>query len=149
MVRRNAVLTACFYLLLAVRPAMAGIHWVTLAEGLKIAADEHKPVIVDFYFGRGCPRCESLQKNVYDNPAIGEKISEDFVPVRIDLSKKLTVEETALGKQYDFKNDCLLLFLDQNGRLAKGPGGKRLCFADAVEPEQFIQYLDMVRAGYK
>ncbi|MBF0557665.1 MAG: thioredoxin family protein [Nitrospirae bacterium] len=149
MIRKNLVFIACFYVLFAAAPAVAEIHWYSLADGLKMAAGENKPVLVDFYFGKGCPRCESLQKNVYDNPAIGKKISDDFIPVRIDLNKKLTAEETALGNQYDYKNDCLLLFLDQSGKLVKGPGGKKLCFADAIDPELFIQYLDMVRAGYK
>lgn len=125
----------------------AEIQWYSLAEGMKIAADKHKPVMVDFYFGKGCPRCEALQKNVYDNPDIAKKISDNFVPVRIDLTKKLTDDETALGNRYDFKNDCLLLFLDQDGKIFKGPGGKRLCFADSIEPEEFIRYLDMVREG--
>jgi thioredoxin-related protein len=144
MDKRGAMFSAVICLLLAALPAMAEIHWYALDEGLKVAASEHKPIIVDFFFGKGCPRCESLEKNVYNNSVIAKKISDDFIPVRIDLKKKLTAEEAALGKQYDFKNDCLLLFLDQKGNIVKGQGGKKLCFADTIDPEQFIQYLDMV-----
>ncbi len=149
MDKRVVMFAASICLLLVAMPAIAAIHWYTLDEGLKMAASEHKPVIIDFFYGKGCPRCEFLQKQVYDNPAIAKKISDDFVPVRIDLTKKLSAEETALGNQYDFKNDCLLLFLDNNGKIIKGPGGKKLCFVDSIEPEQFMQYLDMVREGYK
>jgi thioredoxin-related protein len=149
MGKRCLVFIVFLYVLSAAVPSMAELHWYSLDEGLKMAASEHKPVIIDFFYGKGCPRCESLQKNVYNNSAIAKKISDSFVPVRIDLTKKLSAEEMALGKQYDFKNDCLLLFLDHNAKIIKGPAGKKLCFVDSIEPEQFIQYLDMVLEGYK
>ena len=149
MVKRGLVFVVFLYVLAVAVAAMAEIHWYSLDEGLKTAASEQKPIILDFFYGKGCPRCESLQKNVYNNPVIAKKISDDFIPVRVDLTKKLTAEETALGNQYDFKNDCLLLFLDHDGKIIKGPAGKKLCFVDSIEPEQFMQYLDMVREGYK
>ncbi|HAM52584.1 MAG TPA: hypothetical protein DCP92_18490 [Nitrospiraceae bacterium] len=129
-------------------PAFAseGVKWLSLKEGIEKAKTENKPIIVDFFFGKGCPRCEKLQSNVYSNPAIAKKIMDDFVPVMVDLKKKLSKEEEELGKKYDFKNDCLLLFLDPEGNIIKDPGGKRLCFVDYVEPDAFIQYLDMVKA---
>ena len=123
------------------------IQWFSLQEGAERAKAGKKPMIVDFYFGKGCPRCERLQKNVYDDPAIANKIQRDFIPIRIDLTKKLTEEEKKLGELYDFKNDCLLLFLDYNGAILKDPKGKRLCFVDAVDPEWFAEYLDMLKAG--
>lgn len=127
----------------------AGIQWVSLKDGMEKAKTGKKPMIVDFFFGKGCPRCEQLQKRVYDNPAIAKKIMDDFVPIRVDLTKKLTPEEEKLGNQYDYKNDCLLLFLDPVGTVIKDPSGKRLCFVDNVEPEWFIKYLDMVKKQQK
>lgn len=123
-----------------------GIRWLSLKDGMEKAKLEKKPMIVDFFFGKGCPRCESLQKNVYDKPSIAKKIAEDFIPVMVDLTKKITPEEEDLGKKYDFKNDCLLLFLDHNGNIIKDPSGKRLCFVEDIEPELFIRYLDMIKA---
>ncbi len=149
MYKRGVMFSSLICLFFAAMPAIAEMQWYKLDEGLKMAASEHKPVIIDFFYGKGCPRCEFLQKQVYDNPAIAKKISDNFVPVRVDLTKKLTAEETALGNQYDFKNDCLLLFLDDNGKIIKAPTGKKLCFADSIEPEQFMQYLDMVKERYK
>ena len=125
------------------------IHWFSLKEGTEKAKVEKKPMIVDFFYGKGCPRCEVLQKGVYDNPAIAKKITDEFVPIRVDLTKKLTEEEEKLGNKYDFKNDCLLLFMDFQGNVIKDPSGKRLCFADTVEPEWFVQYLDMVKKQQK
>ena len=125
--------------------ASAEIKWLPLTEGMEKAKAEKKPMIVDFFFGKGCPRCEILQKGVYDDPTIAKKIMDEFVPIRVDLTKKLSPEEEKLGNQYDYKNDCLLLFLDHEGKIIKDPSGKRLCFADTVEPEWFVKYLDMIK----
>jgi thioredoxin-related protein len=124
------------------------IKWFSLNAGMEKAKAEKKPMIVDFYFGKGCPRCEALQKNVYDNPTIAKKIMDDFIPIKIDLTKKLSDEEKKLGNQYDYKNDCLLLFLDDKANIIKDPGGKRLCFVNTVNPEWFVKYLDMIKASY-
>lgn len=125
--------------------ASGEIQWVKLKHGMERAKAEKKPVIVDFFFGKGCPRCEILQKEVYGNPAIAKKIMDDFIPIMVDLTKSLTAEEEELGSKYDFKNDCLLLFLDYNLDLYKDPSGKRLCFIDKVDPDEFIGYLDMIK----
>ena len=125
--------------------AFAELNWYSLKDGMEKAKVEKKPMIIDFFFGKGCPRCEALQKNVYDNAAISKKITDDFVPVRVDLSKKLTPEEKAFGDKFEYKNDCLLLFLDYNGNVLNGPGGQRLCFIDNVEPASFIEYLEFVK----
>ncbi|HAK89617.1 MAG: hypothetical protein A2077_06135 [Nitrospirae bacterium GWC2_46_6] len=137
--------------------AASEIKWLTLKEGTEKAQIEKKPMIVDFFYGKGCPRCELLQKIAYDNPSIAEKLIKDFIPVRVDLTKALSKEEEMLGNQYDFKNECLLLFLDHNGNIIKDPGGKKFCFIDAKEPhwlsqleaEWFIKYLDSVLSNYK
>ena len=129
-------------------PASAEVKWLTLKEGTEKAKVEKKPMIVDFFYGKGCPRCEALQKGVYDEPSISKKIMDDFIPVRVDLKEnKLTKEEDALGKKFDYKKDCMLLFLDSDGNVIKDPLGKRLCFVDTVEPKQFIEYLDMIKAS--
>jgi thioredoxin-related protein len=128
--------------------AADGINWVSLNNGIEKAKAEKKAMIVDFFFGPECPRCAKLQKEVYDNPAIAKKIMDDFVPIRVDLTKKLTKDEKALGEKYDFKNDCLLLFLDYDSNLIKDQTGKKLCFIDKVDPDEFIKYLDHIKSAY-
>ncbi|MDA8433924.1 MAG: DUF255 domain-containing protein [Nitrospiraceae bacterium] len=121
------------------------VNWHTLKDGMEKARAETKPVVIDFFFGKGCPRCEFLEKEVYSNPAIAKKINDDFVPIRVDLNKKLSSEERSLGEKYNFKSDCLLIFLNANGDLVKEEG-KKLCFIDKVEPDDFIKYLDAAKA---
>src|SRR5512143_1654217 len=101
------------------------VKWLALKEGTEKAKIEKKPMIVDFFFGKGCPRCEVLEKSVYGNPSIAKKIMDDFVPIRVDLTKKLSGEEEALGNKFEYKKDCMLLFLDYEGNVIKDPSGKK------------------------
>ena len=121
------------------------VKWLPLKEGMERARVEKKPMLVDFAVAKGCPRCDFLQKNVYSKDEIVRKINSDFVSILIDLSKKLTPEENALGEKYDYKSDCLLLFLDYEGNVIKNPEAGRMCFPDKIEPEVFIKYLDSVK----
>ncbi len=128
--------------------ALAEVKWLSLKEGTEKAKIEKKPMIVDFFYGKGCPRCEFLEKNVYADPVISKKIMDDFVPIRVDLTRKLTKEEEQLGNRYEFKKDCLLLFLDPDTNVLSAKG-KRLCFIDKVDPDEFVEYLDSIKSGPK
>jgi thioredoxin-related protein len=148
---KKLLLLGAFLMFVAYSPAFAadGVQWFSLKVGFEKAKSEKKPCIVDFFYGKGCPRCEKLQKNVYDDPIISKKIMDDFVPIRIDLTKPLTEEEDALGKKFDYKMDCLLLFLDYDGKVINDTSGKRLCFMDSIDPEAFVSYLDMIKNTYR
>jgi thioredoxin-related protein len=126
--------------------ASEGVKWFNLKEGMEKAKAEKKPMIVDFYYGKGCPSCEFLQREIYDNPPIAKRIMDEFVPIKVDLTKPLSAEEEKLGDKYEFKKDCLLLFLDHNGELIKDQSGKKLRFPDKIYPEEFVQYMDMIKA---
>jgi len=125
------------------------IKWNSLKEGTARAKAENKPIIVDFFFGTGCPRCEKLEKGVYANPEITKKINDDFVPVFIDLTKPLTREEKDLGNKYDYKNDCIMLFLDPDMNIIIDPSGRKMCFVDNIEADVFNSYLDMIKGQMK
>ena len=113
-----------------------------------MALIEKKPALVDFAVPMDCDRCEFLQENVYSREEIVAKINAEFIPILIDLSGKLTAEEMALGEKYDFQNDCLMLFLNHEGEVIKDPEGSEMCFAEKIEPEVFIEYLDYVLKEY-
>lgn len=126
-------------------PAADGVSWLTLKAGADKAKLEKKPMLVDFYFGKGCPRCEQLDKEEYNNPEIAQKIKSDFIPVRVDLSRKLTEEEERLGERYHYKKECMLLFLDSDGAIINDPKGKGLSCATMIDAKMFSQYLDTVK----
>ena len=124
------------------------VHWQKLQEGREISLREKKPCLVDFAVPMDCDRCDFLQENVYSKEEIVAKINAEFVPILIDLSGDMTPEEIALGEKYDFDNDCLMLFLNHEGEVIKDPKGTQMCFADKIEPEVFMEYLDYVAKEY-
>ncbi len=144
--KRLSALILILGLMIPAAVCTADMKWFSLKEGMEKARAEKKPMIVDFFFGKGCPRCEFLQEKVYNDPVVSGKLMADFVPIRVDLTRKLNKEEEELGSRYDFKNDCLLLFLDSQANIIKDPGGKKLCFVDKVDPEEFVKYLDTIKA---
>jgi len=114
-----------------------------------MAEEQKKPMVVDFAVPENCSRCEFLEKNVYSRDDIVNKINADFIPIWVDLSGAMTVEEAKLGEAFDYRSDCLLLFLNHEGKIIKDPEGGELCFADEVEPEVFMRYLDHARENYR
>jgi hypothetical protein len=125
--------------------AYGQITWYSLKEGREQAIKERKPMFIDFFYGKGCPRCEQMEKELYENPEIAKRIMTDFIPIRIDLTGRLTEEEEALGNLYDFKHDCLLLILDPEGKPITTKGGIRLCFVDALRIGDFLRYLEEIK----
>ena len=124
------------------------VNWVSLDEGLSISEALKKPILVDFGVEEGCHRCEFIQKNVYANDEIVEKINSDFVPIFIDLGNYLSSREIALGKKYDYKNDSLLLFLNHKSEVIHNPEGGEMCIVGKIEPREFIDYLDYIILTY-
>lgn len=129
-------------------PPETGIAWHSLSEGRMLASEKKMPMIIDFYVPAGCPRCEAMSKNVYSDPNIIETMNRDFIPIRINLAKELTEEEKSLGEKYSYRQDCLLLFLDRKGDVIEEPGGKKLCFANYVGPDWFLEYLKYIKKNY-
>ena len=150
--KKTTIFTMLFLFILSI-PAFAvpagDVKWFSLKDGVDKAKAEKKPLIVDFFYSKDCPRCAKLEQNIYSEPKIAKKINDDFVPVFIDLTKPLSKEEEDLGKKYDYKNDCLMLFLDHDMNILKDPSGKKMCFVDHIEPDIFIGYLDMMKAQMK
>ena len=124
------------------------VNWMSLEEGLSASETLKKPLLVDFGVEEGCHRCEFIQKNIYGNDEIVGKINSDFVPIFIDLGKPLSSREIALGKKYDFKHDCLLLFLNHKSEVINNPEGGEMCFVGKIEPREFIAYLDFIILSY-
>ncbi len=133
-------------------PTYAGkVNWHTLAEGREMARSAKKPMIVDFAVPEGCDRCDFLQDNVYNRDEIVDKINADFVPIWVNLdgaTHTLTEDEQNLGRKFDYRKDCLLLFLDHQEKVIEDPEGKQFCFVEEVEPGEFMKYLDYVRTEY-
>jgi len=64
-------------------------------QGMKIAAEMGKPVLVDFS-GHGCVNCRKLEAAVWTDPDVKKSIDEDFVLITlmVDEKKPLATPET-------------------------------------------------------
>ncbi len=119
----------------------------SLAEGKDLAFLQEKPMMVDFYAPEGCSRCDLMARHLWGNPEIARYVEEHFVLVRVDLTGHMTREEIELGRRYDYKFDCLLIYLDYRGEVLTDAGGGRMCFADFIEPETFLKMLSHAAAA--
>lgn len=67
-------------------------------EGMRFAADEHRPVLLDFS-GYACVNCRKMEGAVFDTPAVREIIERDYVMITLmvddktELPAPITVEE--------------------------------------------------------
>ena len=125
------------------------IAWRTLAAGKTEALERNMPVLVDFYVGPMCPRCNRLDQYVYGDAEAVARINRDFVPVRIDLSKILTPEEEELSKVLGTGGECMLAFLDPKGNAVTDVSGERICTMEELSKREFLEYLDRALARIK
>lgn len=118
------------------------IRWRTLAEGKIEAEKRNVPVLVDFFIGEICHRCIMVQKEVYNEPNLAARIEADFVPVRIWLSNDLTADEKALSAQLNNGDECILAFLDPQGKVVKNIQGKQISSMGMLPAHEYVRYMD-------
>ena len=133
----------------AVQPPPEPIVWRTLSAGKAEALERNMPVLVDFYFGPMCPRCNRLDQYVYGDAEAVARITRNFIPVRIDLRKNLTPEETELSNVLGTGGECMLAFLDPKGNVVTDVSGKRICTMEELSKRDFLEYLDRALARTK
>jgi len=118
------------------------IQWRTLEAGKAEAASRKMPILVDFYFGEGCPRCMAFDRKIYSSPAIATRINKNFIPVRVKLTGELTTAEKDLSEKLATGGECMLAFLDPAGNIIIDPDRQMICTMQMVTQEQFLDYLD-------
>lgn len=125
------------------------IAWRTLSAGKAEALARNMPVLVDFYVGPMCSRCNRLDQYVYGDAEAVTRITRNFVPVRVDLSKVLTPEEEELSKVLGTGGECMLAFLDPKGNVVTDVSGERICTMEELSKREFLEYLDRALARMK
>ncbi len=113
-------------------------EWIkNLDEGLALAKDEGKPVIIDFS-AKWCTSCHELEKLTFSEANVSKRL-DDFVRIQMDFTKT-TDAVKALKKEYGIRGLPTIIFMDSKGnRLSK----KTLTgFMDA---EKFLKHIEGIK----
>ena len=90
-----------------------GVNWTAYNEDvLKEAAENSKPAIMDVY-ADWCGPCRVMDSEVFTKPEI-ISLSENFVMVRIDITRKIENQEE-IQKKYSIEGAPTVIFFDKSG----------------------------------
>jgi thiol:disulfide interchange protein DsbD len=117
-----------------------GIVWLTNeAEGLRIAKETGKPMMIDF-MAEWCAACKQLDKETFSTPQVRSILQTDFVLVKIDCTEE-TDENSALQKKYKSMSLPTVAFVTPRGKNLEN-----LTLYEFEKPEKFLERLDKVKA---
>lgn len=110
----------------------AVITWHSYEEGMAIATEQEKPVMVDVY-ANWCKWCKELDKVIYTDPDV-IKLSDRFVCVKINMDK-----EHALARKYNPQGGVpAVVFLGSDGTVVHSLGGYPRGGPDAFVQEMMV-----------
>ncbi|MDP2422088.1 protein-disulfide reductase DsbD [Sediminibacterium sp.] len=138
------------------------VAYFTLEEGMAAAKALNKPIMLDFT-GHSCANCRKMEKEVWKDPAVLQRMKENFVLVSlyVDESTELPIKEQYIKKdgdkvitegdknldyeitQFGFNAQPLYMFLDLNGKLLSS-----IKYGYDPDIAKFIAHLDAAKAAF-
>jgi thiol:disulfide interchange protein len=88
--------------------------------------------------------CKQIEKEVFEQPQVADRLSKEVVTLRADLTKWADPESVALQKQFDFKALPTIVLLD-----ADGTENKTLRITGRLSVEEFEKRLDGITESVK
>jgi len=116
------------------------VHWHSYSNQLlSESAEKSKPVIIDFY-ADWCAPCRELDQVTFHHPDIVKLSKNDFIMVKIDLTKQDGQIYDQVLSQYNVKGVPTVVFLDASGKERKD-----LRLVDFVPPDEFLNRMVSLR----
>ncbi len=88
----------------------AGIAWHSYAEGLKLAAETGKPLLVAFH-ADWCKFCRKMERETFTDSDVIRRINREFVPVSVDVDR-----EKDVAARYNVQSLPTIWFLQKDGK---------------------------------
>ena len=105
-----ALIGAAILSLLPLSQRLPAVQWQPYDEELITqAADQKKPVILDFY-ADWCPPCKAMEISIFRDAQV-VALSKKFVTIRVDLTKR----QKELEKHYQIRGVPTIIFINGNG----------------------------------
>lgn len=74
-------------LALMISYASAQINWASSYDAALVKAAKEKKNVMVMLSKEGCPACEYMENNVFEEQMIEDMINKNFVPVHLDVHK--------------------------------------------------------------
>lgn len=132
-------------------------------QALKCAREQNKPIFIDFT-GHGCTNCREMEAVVWSDPAVLERLRNDFVIVALYVDDKTELSENEwITSKYDGKvkktigkknADLQIANLDNNAQpfyVLMGPDEKVLAWPYGYDRsvEKFVKFLEQGKKKHK
>jgi len=127
----------------AENPAAAAVKWHSFDEGVALARQENKKILVDVYTD-WCVWCKKMDKEVYTNGAVGQKMTTNFIAVKLNAESQKGVtfdgtpmNEASLAGTMGVTGYPTVVFLD--------PAAKPITkISGYMEPKEFASVLRFI-----